>query len=158
MARVHIDTSEVRALAADMRAIPEQLNRHVRPIVERGANNIKREIRRNFDNSEHFSPVARTVRYEMHETSFGGDGVYEAEIGPMDSNRGGGRLLSDNQRASSEGRDFSSGSTAAPLAHIAIHGTSRGGGGNVPDPILALENEAPRFEKALSDLVEDLLK
>lgn len=137
MAKVNVDTSELRTLSADMHAIPDRLQRHVAPVVARGANNIAREVRENFEASTHFSPVARTVRYEISTRSAFGTGSVEAEIGPMSSDRGGG--------------------DAAALAHIAIHGSPRGGGGNVKDPIVALENEAPRFQGALEDLVEDLL-
>jgi hypothetical protein len=41
------------------------------------------------------------------------------------------------------------------LANIAYFGTWKGGG-TVPDPVGALEAEAPNFEKALGDLVEEL--
>ena len=136
--KITFDTSELRALAADMAAIPDRLQRHVVPVVERGANNIKREIARNFEGSPHFKPIARTVRYEMRQASFGGRGVVEAEIGPM--SRGGG------------------GGDASALAHIAIHGSPRGGGGTVADPVVALDNEAPNFEKYLTELAEDLLR
>ena len=48
-------------------------------------------------------------------------------------------------------------SGAGNLANIAYFGGVNGGGGTVPDPRGALEAEAPRFEKALTDLVGDIL-
>ena len=43
------------------------------------------------------------------------------------------------------------------IANIAYFGGVNGGGGTVPDPRGALEAEAPRFEKALTDLVGEIL-
>ena len=43
------------------------------------------------------------------------------------------------------------------IANIAYFGGANGGGGTVPDPRGALEAEAPRFEKALTDLVGEIL-
>ena len=43
------------------------------------------------------------------------------------------------------------------IANIAYFGGVNGGGGTVPDPRGALDAEAPRFEKALADLVGEIL-
>lgn len=155
--KVNIDSSELRTLSADFRAIPPEMIRHTTPVVERGANNIKREIRANFQGSEHFSPVARSVRYNLSRRSAFGEGQVEAEIGPMPDGRPAPRAdrkfaANDPDFAFDRGKDDPS-----PLAHIAIHGTARGGGGSVEDPKKALENEAPKFAKALGDLAEELL-
>ena len=48
-------------------------------------------------------------------------------------------------------------SGAGNLANIAYFGGANGGGGTVPDPRGALDAEAPRFEKALADLVGEIL-
>lgn len=45
---------------------------------------------------------------------------------------------------------------AGALANVAYFGTSRGGG-TVADPVGALQAEIPRFEKALADLLGDML-
>lgn len=155
--KVSFDTSELRTLAADMHAIPERFKRHVYPVVERGANNIKREIRANFEASTHFRPVARTVRYEMSMRSAFGTGSVEAEIGPMP--RGSTGMVSRLGGVGFNEADFEAtgGSDASTLAHIAIYGSPRGGGGTVADPVVALDNEAPNFERALGDLLEDVL-
>lgn len=138
--KIAFDTSELRALAADMSAIPDRMQRHVVPVVERGANNIKREITRNFEDSTHFKrPIAHTVHYKLRQGAAGdGRAAVEAEIGPMSRSEG-----------SSDG---------SALAHFAIHGSPRGGGGTVADPVVALDNEAPNFEKYLTELAEDLLR
>ena len=48
-------------------------------------------------------------------------------------------------------------SGAGNLANIAYFGGANGGGGTVPDPRNALDAEAPRFEKALTNLVGEIL-
>ena len=48
-------------------------------------------------------------------------------------------------------------SGAGNLANIAYFGGGNGGGGTVPDPRGALDAEAPRFEKELTDLVGEIL-
>lgn len=126
---VSIDASEVRALAADMRAVDGRLTRWIRPALDRGAIQIRNQLRDEMRSSTHFKGAAGAISYDWIE----GSGDLEVEIGP-----------------SSE--DGSPGN----LANIAYFGTSRGGG-TVPDPELALQAEAPKFEKALADLLEDLL-
>lgn len=45
---------------------------------------------------------------------------------------------------------------AGNLAHFAYFGGANGGGGTVRDPQRAAEEEAPRFERALDELMGDL--
>lgn len=132
MSKVTFDASEVRAFAADLRAVPEQLARHTYDVVERGANNIKREIAANFERTKYFKKVAPAVGYDIRTRSFGGDGVIEAEIGPRRGHAG-------------------------SLAHLAIEGSPSNPEANVPDPQVALDNEAPKFSSALEKLMGELL-
>lgn len=46
---------------------------------------------------------------------------------------------------------------AGNLGNIAYFGGANGGGGTIPDPIGALEDETPRFEQALADALEEFL-
>lgn len=128
---MEIDTSELRALAADLRGAGDLVGKHVNAVVSRGALNIKNQLRREMRDSRHFRPVASAISYDIHRAGFSSGDVIEAEIGPERGSPG-------------------------SLANIAFFGTSRGGG-TVPDPQGALDAEAPRFEKALSDLFGDLL-
>lgn len=98
MAAVTIDASEVRQLAADMRGVHARLSQHVRPVVERGAVNIKNDLQQQMRGSRHFAPVARGITYDVSS-----GGAYEAEIGPEKGSPG-------------------------SLANIAYFGSSRGGG------------------------------
>lgn len=128
MARIDLDMSEVRDLAADMRAVDGRLARHIIPTVKRGAQNIKTEIRDNFRASGNagFRYVGGTVSYDLRTST----GEIAAEIGPVKG--------------------------SGSLANVAVFGTSRGGG-TVPDPAGALANEAVSFGKALADLGEDII-
>lgn len=126
-----IDTSEVRALAADMKAAPDVLAKNVRAVVHKGATNIKNQLRDEMKSSQHFGQAARFISYDMHGGSIMGTAVIEAEIGPR-----------------AEG--------AGLLENIAYFGTSRGGG-TVADPDGALQAEMPGYVSAIEDLMGDLL-
>ena len=128
MTRIEIDMSEVREFAADLRQVDSRLARHVKPVVKRGATNIKDQMVEEMKSSAWFAPVARGISYDLVD-----DG-YTAEIGPT---RGPGQVGS--------------------LANIAYFGGGvQPGGGTVPDPRGALDAEVPRFQKALADLAEEL--
>ncbi len=131
MATISADTSELGTFAVDLTAAGSGIAKTVRPIVHKGANNIKNQLRAEMRASRHFRPVARAIDYSMHGGMVFGAGVIEAEIGPRKGSPG-------------------------SLANVAIFGTSRGGG-TVPDPQLALEAEIPNFERALLNAVGDLL-
>jgi hypothetical protein len=131
VASVNMDTSEWGALAADLTAAGSGVAAVVRPIVHKGASNIKNQLRAEMRSSRHFRPVARAIDYSMHGGMSFGVGMIEAEIGPRRGSPG-------------------------SLANVAIFGTSRGGG-NVPDPRRALEAEAPNVERALLDAIGHLL-
>ena len=130
MAGISIDTSEVRTLAADMRRVDERMVRHVIPVVERGAVNVRNHLRDEAARSGHFR-IGRHISYDMRFAGFGSDGAYEAEIGPEKA--GAGRL-----------------------ANIAYFGGANGGGGTIPDPQGAGDAELPRFAQALADIAAEL--
>ena len=130
MGGITIDTSEVRALAADMRQVDHRLTRHVVPVVERGAMNVREQLRAEAASSAHFR-MARHITYDMKYAGFGAGGVIEAEVGPEKAGAGN-------------------------LANIAYFGGANGGGGTVPDPQGAADSELPRFAKALADIAAEL--
>lgn len=120
-----IDSSGFDELAEELAAAAREILPEVNKVVSRGALNIKRQIQADFRGSEHFKGV-RDIRYNRKVA--GGD--VEAEIGPYVDSEGFGSLVG-----------------------IAINGGSRGGGGSVPDPLIALQAEEPRFLQALEDVV-----
>lgn len=144
MGGVTIDVSEVRALEVDMRAVDSRLVRHIIPVVEKGAANIKGDLRAEAFKSRHFGGMARSITYDMITSS--GSGI-EAEIGPTKGKPGsianiayfGGSAWSGRKNP---GRGWQSGP---------------GGGGTVEDPRGALDREAPRFERALADIAAELV-
>ena len=121
-----IDDSDLRALAVDLGTVEARVLPKIRPIVSKGALNIKNQLQREARESAHFDSLAPSIGYDMGGGSFGGDSVIEAEIGP----------------------DRSRGSGAGLLG--AYWGWSRGGGGTLPDPIVALAEEEPRFVEAMA--------
>lgn len=125
---MQIDTSELDRLAADLGRMPAKVAKGIAPIVRKGAVNIKNQLNAEMDESAHFGQVNITF-----ETKAEGDG-YVAEIGAVTQ----GKVVGD-------------------LAHFAYFGGANGGGGTVDDPEGALKAEAPRFVKALTDLIGDAL-
>lgn len=119
-----IDASELSNLAADFSRAGSVAAGKVRPIVSKGALNIKNQMQREMQGSAHFGQVAPTIDYDINTTAVG----FEAEIGPNKS-RG----------------------SAASLAGLAYFGSSRPGGGTVMDPIHALNDEAGRFVQNLAE-------
>ncbi len=132
MASISMDTSELRALAADMTQAASSIDGKVLPIIEHGAVNIKARLRAEMGSSRSFKGIVPSIGYDMHSGQMFGVGVIEAEIGPK-----------------------SGPGDPGNLANIAYFGSSRGGG-TVPDPQGALDAEAPNVEKYLGDLIGDL--
>ena len=127
---ISIDTSELRALAADLSAAGPLVSREVRGVIVKGAVTIKNQLRSEAQASRHFRGMASSIGFDVTGGATAGDTAIEAQIGP-------------SSEAGSPGN----------LANIAYFGTSRGGG-TVPDPLLALETEAPNVEKYLAELAE----
>jgi len=131
------DTSELRGLSRDLRAIPESLARHALPVVIKGAVNIKETMRADMAKSPHFKGAIPAIDFDIEQSSSGGTGTYEAIIGPK---VGAGE----------------SGGHAGIAYGVGVFGGARGGG-SVRDPQAALDEERPKFEKALGDLLDDIL-
>ncbi len=81
MASISVDTSEVRAAAADLTSVSSRLRPDVSGVVKRGATNIKNDLMSQMQKSTHFSPVARGISYDMVDD-------FEAEIGPTKGSPG----------------------------------------------------------------------
>ena len=126
---VQFDMSEVRAVAADMRAVDGRLNRWTLGVIEKGALNIKNQLRSEMQASRHFKGAAGDIDYDIRHSP----GVIEAEIGPR-----------------------SGPGNPGALANIAYFGTSRGGG-TVRNPEYALAEEMPRFIRAMEAEAERLI-
>ncbi|MET4095116.1 hypothetical protein [Arthrobacter sp. UYCu712] len=125
-----IDTPGLDPLVADMESAADQLRKEVGQVVAKGGLNIKQEIKNDFRQSDSFGStkpggVIQNVRYNRRDTV----NSAEAEIAPFIEDDGTGGLTG-----------------------VAIYGGSRGGGGTVADPIIALQAEGPRFTAALEAL------
>lgn len=122
-------------LAADMNAAAGTLHKDVTQVVSKGALNIKQQIKNDFRASRHFGStkpggVVANVRYNRKVTA----SSIEAEIAPFVDDDGFGSLVG-----------------------VALYGGSRGGGGTVADPLLALQAEEPAFMAAILDLAGAVL-
>ena len=122
-----VDVSELRKLATDLSNAPKLVKSEARGVIAKAALNIKNQMRDEVARSRHFR-FAHTVSYDLKVS---GDSI-EAEIGPETGGVG-------------------------SLAGFAYFGGVNGGGGTVPDPQGALNTEAPKFEKAIADILEGLL-
>lgn len=128
MSSFDLDLSELTALGDDLRASAEQLMGKVRPVVAKGALNVKESMAADMGASAHFGQAAGSISYSLK----GNPSYAEAEVGPA---KGG----------------------AGSLANIAYFGGAHGGGGTVRDPQGNLDDEAPDFEQALTAVIGDLL-
>lgn len=86
MARITVDTSEVRAAVADMTGVDSRLRPDIAASVKRGANNIKNDLVEQMRSSTHFKGFAPGISYDMVDD-------FEAEIGPTKGGPGAGANL-----------------------------------------------------------------
>ncbi len=131
---VNVDASELRLLTADLIHATPLMVAKIKPVVTKGAQNIKKAMQADANKSRHFKQIAQTINYDVTMNAAGLNASFDAEIG----------------------YDKSAGPAAA-LAGIAIFGSSRPGGGTVRNPEEALKDEAPGFEAALAAITETLL-
>ena len=75
---VSVDASELRTLSFDLARIPDKVQKGVRPVVTKGAMQVRDKMRKDMRESPSFKGNARNISYDL---KVGGDGV-EAEIGP----------------------------------------------------------------------------
>ena len=129
MTSFQFDVSELHALADELGGLPPKAARAAQATARKAAQNIKRDWQYDAAFSRHFR-LAPTISYDEN-VWFGA--VYEAEIGP-------------NRRY-----------RAARLAGIAHFGGANGGGGTLQDPDNYVASEAPRFEKAMADIIDEVL-
>lgn len=133
--------SDLDDLAADLASSPERVMREIKQVVSKGALKIKDQLKKEAAGSQSFGRMAATINYELNAT---GNSV-EAEIGPDKD------VMTSRKKSSRYGPNSSPGS-AASLAGIAYFGGSRGGGGTLPDPQLALDAEESSFISFLERL------
>jgi hypothetical protein len=122
-------SAELRKLAEDLGKIAGSAVKDVDAVVQKGALNIKNEMRADVKTSRHFSSkkksgLEQSITYESHYLP----GKVRYDIGPDKAIRGG------------------------ALGNIYYFGTSRGGGtGDIEKP---LRSEEPKFQNALRELAD----
>lgn len=75
---VSVDVSELRTLSYDLARIPDKVQKGVRPVVAKGAMQVRDKMRADMRESNYFKGNARNISYDL---KVDGGGV-EAEIGP----------------------------------------------------------------------------
>lgn len=121
------DISGLNELVRDLTAAPGKAQRRVDAVVRKGAANVKNDWQRRAEGLRHAPLYPRSITFDA-EWKRGG---YEAEVGPD-------KLLP--QGALGNLIEYGS-------AHNPPHG----------DGSAAADAEAPKFEKAMSDLADGLL-
>lgn len=146
MTAFSVDASELHQVAADMRAVDSRLVHHVARVVERGALNIRNDLREQMRKSTHFAGVAGGITYDdVRDVG----SALETEIGPERGRPGG----LANIAYFGAGRGVYR--TGRRFSQVAFYGAPKGGG-TVEDPQGALDRETPALERHLGDLLEDL--
>ena len=142
-----IDAKELQTLSQDLGRASAKILPEVEKVVFKGAMNVKKGMQESLKESSHFGQLARTVDFDIDVTP----NAVEADIGP-NSDRG----------------------AAGNLANIAYFGSSvgvyRGGpkwkqevgrgpakGGGTVDFMRPLDEERPKFEKAIGDVLNNVL-
>ena len=133
MTSPNMDASGMRSLSADLRSAPSKLAPQVNAVIFKGAMNIKAAMQSDMSASRHFKGTTPSIDFDMIDAA----NSVTAEIGP--------------KTGSGE-----SGGLAGIAYGTGVFGGSRGGG-SVRDPIAALDDEAPKVEKFLGDVLEGLL-
>lgn len=137
---IRVDTIGFGELARDLRKAGAGVGKELEPVVKRGAGNIKSGMRDDMKASRHFGQASRTIDYEFERTPV----HLTAEIGPNKTRYPG--IAGPAKKP-----------PAAAISNIAYFGGANGGGGTVRDPEFHAHEEAPRFEKAIADVVDGLL-
>jgi hypothetical protein len=123
--RITVEGAEELAAAWD--AAAEAADGKLRPVVSKGALNIKNATRAKWAGHRHAPTLSASVSYDLDEKG----GALGAEIGPVKEATG-----------------------AGPLGTIYEYGTPRNAPRPALNP--ALDAEAPRFENAAGDAAEKL--
>lgn len=127
MSNLDIDLSDLTRFGDDLVSAASNLLGLVKPVVARGAYQVKQSMQEQMKGSPHFKQVAPSITYDTRA----GTTWVEAEVGPKTA----GQVVGD-------------------LAGFAYFGGAHGGGNTVRDPQDDLDEEAPKFEKALGDALE----
>jgi len=128
------NTADLDKLIHDLGQIPAKVEKKIMPIMQKTGIQTKRRLQKDLSSSRYFSRAARSIDYDVTTQSFGGASIIQVEVGPNAARH-----------------------KSAALAGIAYFGGSNGGGGTVPDPIVAMRQEEPVLLGFLEMAVEGLI-
>lgn len=121
------DASDVYEFALGLDKSISDVRKTMRPVVARGALNVKKDLQQDADGHAHFRYLPATISYDTKVLQ----GEISAEIGPDKDKRGG------------------------AIANVLYFGTSHNPA--VLDINGPLDREEPRFVEAIENAIEDLL-
>lgn len=78
---VTVDASELRTLATDLGRIPDKVQRGIKPVVARGAHEVKRKMQADMRESVYFKGNAQNISVDVKVDGGGVEGL----IGPKPS-------------------------------------------------------------------------
>lgn len=124
---VHLDVEGDDELRRALQQAPEELMRDIEKATSKGSLNIKRDWSSHFEGSTHAPHLARAVNYDLDRQGY----VVTSEIG------------------------IDKGRVQGPLGNLTEFGSIN----NAGDPAgqRALDDEEPRYEKAMADIAENSL-
>lgn len=117
-----VEIDGIDEIIRDMGKANQKLVSKMKPLMSKTALSVKKRMQADLRKSRYFKSVARSVSYDLAQTTWDGTGVFQFEVGPDRSV-----------------------SPSASLAGIAYFGGSNGGGGTVRDPIIPAREELPVF-------------
>jgi len=142
--------NELRVWAQTVEGIGPALEKTLKPVFKRAAQNIKTDWQDNLRQSPYWRQIATTVGYDDIST----DGVISFQIGTTPSERRtepkGPRKRFKNGKLGR--RPGGVAKNSGGLTHIAMGYTSRGGGHRT-DPIEFLEEEAENLEREIGKAI-----
>jgi hypothetical protein len=112
----------LKALAADLQRVAVRTPAETRAVVQKGALNVKNDWRERWSGLAHAPALPNSITYDTTVKGL----TFEAEIGPEHDRR------------------------QAPLANLLEYGSVNNA--PIPGGAPALEEERPKFERALEDL------
>ena len=127
--RIEIDLHELDAIGREIAVATAAAESQARPVMQKAGVVMKDALRSDLRASKHFAGIAGDVSFDTTVTAAGIDLEVGLRSGP---------------------------GQPGALGNVAYFGTSRGGG-TVPDPVHALEDELPNVEQHLLGILGRLL-
>lgn len=142
-----IDAKELQTLSQDLGRASSRVLPEVEKVVFKGAMNVKKGMQQALQESDWFKPLARSVDFDINVTP----NEVSAEVGPKHGPGESGNLANIAYFGSSVGVY-----RGGPKWKQEV-GRGPGKGGGTVDFMRPLDEERPKFEKAIGDVLKNVL-